>query len=79
MLGGNTERAIKPATAAAAQGLLETQGLQYQNFSLDFCSYLVPGWRNGRRVGLKIRFREECEFESRSGYHTPPSRTERRL
>ena len=29
----------------------------------------APGWRNGRRVGLKNRYRKVCGFESHSGYH----------
>ena len=29
----------------------------------------LPGWRNGRRSRLKIDFRKECGFESRSGHH----------
>ena len=27
----------------------------------------MPEWRNGRRSGLKIRFRKECGFDSRFG------------
>ena len=28
----------------------------------------MPEWRNGRRSGLKIRFRKECGFDSRFGH-----------
>lgn len=40
---------------------------------------LRPGWRNGRRRGLKIPYRKVCRFESCSGHHVgfprQPSRT----
>ena len=29
----------------------------------------APGWRNGRRVGLKNRYRKVCGFESHPGHH----------
>ena len=29
----------------------------------------APGWRNGRRGGLKNRYRKVCGFDSRSGHH----------
>lgn len=41
----------------------------------------APGWRNGRRVGLKNRYRKVCGFESHPGHHSfleiPNNRTER--
>ncbi len=32
-------------------------------------SPLLPGWRNGRRSGLKIRRRKACRFKSGPGHH----------
>ena len=32
------------------------------------CCLISPGGGIGRRAGFKIRFREECGFDSRPGY-----------